>query len=200
MTIVNAFTCTGAYAVLIMSGLKRVENRSCMPVPARGRCSMSVSKKFCRAEYDGIKAWLRRFNGDRVDAIIPTWEEASCWPGHIVALMDYQAIELSERPPQSPQVDDGRSRRNRWGVSHGGSWRHGWCRKCHPQGSACRASAEANEGAFQLRLDGTLTAARIAETYSISTRQAERLLTGLKKKGFLVRKGSDKGGHWEVVS
>ena len=51
-----------------------------------------------------------------------------------------------------------------------------------------------------LRLDGTLTAARIAETYSISTRQADRLLTGLKKKGFLVRKGSDKGGHWEVVS
>ena len=37
-----------------------------------------------------------------------------------------------------------------------------------------------------LRLDGTLTAVRIAETYSISTRQAERLLTGLKKKGFLV--------------
>ena len=51
-----------------------------------------------------------------------------------------------------------------------------------------------------LRLDGTLTAVRIAETYSISTRQAERLLTGLKKKGFLVRKGSDKAGHWEVVS
>ena len=38
-----------------------------------------------------------------------------------------------------------------------------------------------------LRLDGTLTAVRIAETYSISTRQAERLLIGLKKKGFLVR-------------
>ena len=38
-----------------------------------------------------------------------------------------------------------------------------------------------------LRLDGTLTAVRIAETYSISTRQTERLLTGLKKKGFLVR-------------
>ena len=51
-----------------------------------------------------------------------------------------------------------------------------------------------------LRLDGTLTAVRIAETYSISTRQAERLLIGLKKKGFLVRKGADKGGHWEVVS
>ncbi len=51
-----------------------------------------------------------------------------------------------------------------------------------------------------LRLDGTLTAVRIAETYSISTRQAERLLTGLKEKGFLVRRGPDKGGHWEVVA
>ena len=26
MAVANAFTCTGAYAVLIMSGLKRVEN------------------------------------------------------------------------------------------------------------------------------------------------------------------------------
>lgn len=98
--IVNAFTCTGAYAVLIMSGLKRVENRSCLPVPARGRCAMSVSKKFCRAEYDGIKAWLRRLNGDKVDAIIPTWEEASRWPGHIVAVMDYQAIDAE--PEEEP--------------------------------------------------------------------------------------------------
>ena len=96
----RAFTCTGVYAVLIMSGLKRVENRSCMPVPARGRCAMGVSKKFCRAEYDGIKAWLRRLNGDRVDAIIPTWEEASCWPGHIVAVMDYQAIDAE--PEEEP--------------------------------------------------------------------------------------------------
>lgn len=38
-----------------------------------------------------------------------------------------------------------------------------------------------------LRLDGTLTAVRIAETYSIFARQAERLLTALKKKGFFVR-------------
>lgn len=49
-----------------------------------------------------------------------------------------------------------------------------------------------------LRLDGTLTAARIAETYSISMRQAERLLTSLKKKGFIVREGSDKAGVWVV--
>ena len=57
MAIANAFTCTGAYAVLIMSGLKRVENRSMMPSPAKGRCAMSVSKKFCRAEYDNLIAW-----------------------------------------------------------------------------------------------------------------------------------------------
>lgn len=49
-----------------------------------------------------------------------------------------------------------------------------------------------------IRLDGSLTAARIAETYSISTRQAERLLTSLKKKGFIVREGSDKAGLWVV--
>ena len=34
MAVASAFTCTGAYAVLIMSGLKRVENRSMMPSPA----------------------------------------------------------------------------------------------------------------------------------------------------------------------
>ena len=44
----------------------------------------------------------------------------------------------------------------------------------------------------------TLTAARIVETASISTRQAERLLTSLKKKGFIVREGSDKSGVWVV--
>lgn len=62
-----------------------------------------------------------------------------------------------------------------------------------------RLSARERDLLELLRLDGTLTAVRIAETYSISTRQAERLLTGLREKGFLVRRGSDKAGHWEVV-
>lgn len=62
-----------------------------------------------------------------------------------------------------------------------------------------RLSARERDLLELLRLDGTLTAVRIAATYALSTRQAERLLTGLKKKGFLVRKGSNKGGHWEVV-
>ena len=38
--ITSAFTCTGPYAVLIMLGIKRVENRSMMPVPAKGRCAV----------------------------------------------------------------------------------------------------------------------------------------------------------------
>lgn len=50
-----------------------------------------------------------------------------------------------------------------------------------------------------LCLDNTLTALRIAETYSISTRQAERILTKLKNNGLIVRVGSDKSGHWKVV-
>jgi hypothetical protein len=93
MPIVNAFTCTGAYALLIMSGLKRVENRSCLPVPARGRCAMSVSKKFCRAEYDGVRSWLMRFNSDRVDEILTPWDIAQEWSGRIIAVMDYEAID-----------------------------------------------------------------------------------------------------------
>lgn len=42
MFLVNAFTCTGAYAVLILSGLKRVENRRRLPtpVPCRGNVGM----------------------------------------------------------------------------------------------------------------------------------------------------------------
>ena len=54
-----------------------------------------------------------------------------------------------------------------------------------------KSSARERDLLELLRLDGT-----IAETYSISTRQAERLLTGLKKKGFLVRvHSSDQAGR-----
>lgn len=89
MPIVNAFTCTGAYAVLIMSGLKRVENRSALPIPARGRCAMSVSKKFCRAEYDNLVAWLAGHCHPAALAHLLIWDEVKSWPGHLVGTMDY---------------------------------------------------------------------------------------------------------------
>ena len=93
----NAFTCSGAYAVLIMSGLKRVENRSAMPVPAKGRCAMSVSKKFCRAEYDNLIAWLAANCGAAVKERVLSWDEVKSWPGSIVCTMDYEAMDALPR-------------------------------------------------------------------------------------------------------
>ena len=49
--ITSAFTCTGPYAVLIMLGIKRVENRSMMPEPVKGRCAVGCAKSFCREEF-----------------------------------------------------------------------------------------------------------------------------------------------------
>ena len=49
-----------------------------------------------------------------------------------------------------------------------------------------------------IKLDGTLTAVRIAEMYFISTRQAERLINALKRKGIIYREGSNKTGVWKV--
>ena len=92
MSIVNAFTCSGAYAVLIMSGLKRVENRSVMPFPARGRCAMGVSKKFCRREYDNLARWLAEHCAPAALTHLLKWDEVKSWPGCIVATMDYEAM------------------------------------------------------------------------------------------------------------
>ena len=91
--IVNAFTCTGAYAVLIMSGLKRVENRSCLPVPVRGRCAMSVSKKFCRKEYENLVVWLAEHCDSSAFAQLLKWDDVQSWPGCIVGTMDYDAMD-----------------------------------------------------------------------------------------------------------
>ena len=55
----SAFTCIGPYAVLIMLGIKRVENRSAMPEPAKGRCAVGCSKSFCREEYGKVRSFGR---------------------------------------------------------------------------------------------------------------------------------------------
>ena len=94
--ILNAFTCSGAYAVLIMSGLKRVENRSAMPVPARGRCAMSVSKKFCKAEYDNLVAWLAGYCDPSVFEHLLEWDEVKSWPGCIVGAMSHMRCLVSD--------------------------------------------------------------------------------------------------------
>lgn len=87
--ITHAFTCTGAYAILIMTGLKRVENRSAFPTPDRGRCAVSVSKKFCLGEYDNLMSWLKDKVSNEVYAAMPSWDAVSNWPGRIVGTIDY---------------------------------------------------------------------------------------------------------------
>ena len=46
----NAFTCTGSYAILILYGIKRTENRSAWPEPREGRAAISCSKSFCKRD------------------------------------------------------------------------------------------------------------------------------------------------------
>ena len=87
----SAFTCTGPYAVLIMLGIKRVENRSAMPEPAKGRCAVGCSKSFCREEYGNFVQWASRALPEEDFARIPSWSDVADWPGKIVGACDYEA-------------------------------------------------------------------------------------------------------------
>ena len=89
----SAFTCTGPYAVLIMLGIKRVENRSMMPEPAKGRCAVGCSKSFCREEFGNFVQWAARSLPEEEFARIPSWSDVADWPGKIVGVCDYDADE-----------------------------------------------------------------------------------------------------------
>ena len=89
--ITSAFTCTGPYAVLIMLGIKRVENRSMMPVPAKGRCAVGCSKSFCKEEYGNFVQWASRTLPSVDFERIPAWSDVKDWPGKIVGACDYEA-------------------------------------------------------------------------------------------------------------
>ena len=98
--ITNAFTCTGPYAILILMGLKRVENRSAWPEPVEGRCAMSVSRKFCRGEYDNFMRWLEGHCAPELREIMPKWEDVQDWPGKIVGTIDYRVQRPIDCGPQ----------------------------------------------------------------------------------------------------
>ena len=87
--ITSAFTCTGPYAILIMLGIKRVENRSARPVPAKGRCAVSCSKSFCAAEYGAFVYWASQALPSEDFERIPSWGEVKDWPGKVVGCCDY---------------------------------------------------------------------------------------------------------------
>ena len=53
----NAFTCIGSYAILILYEIKRTENRSAWPEPREGQVAISCSNSFCKEEYGQFIAW-----------------------------------------------------------------------------------------------------------------------------------------------
>lgn len=87
--ITSAFTCTGPYAILIMLGIKRVENRSMRPSPVKGRCAVSCSKSFCKKEFGNFVQWASRALSTDQFAMIPAWSDVADWPGKIVGCVDY---------------------------------------------------------------------------------------------------------------
>ena len=109
MVIVNAFTCIGSYAILILTGIKRTENRSAWPSPSdppslelrrtSGRAAISCSKSFCKEEYGQLIAWAS-VNLPPEDFVkLPSWREVKDWPGKIVGVCDYKARERAGCEP-----------------------------------------------------------------------------------------------------
>ena len=104
--ITSAFTCTGPYAILIMMGVKKVENRSMMPVPGKGRCAVSCNKTFCKEEYGEFVRWASRTLKPEDFETIPAWCDVKDWPGKVVGCCDYEAG--TARPESAPyQWDEG---------------------------------------------------------------------------------------------
>ena len=91
-----AFTCTGPYAILIMLGIKRDENRSMCPSRMKGRCAVSCSKSFCKEEFGSFVQWASRVLPADQFAMIPAWSDVADWPGKIVGCVDYSCREGGE--------------------------------------------------------------------------------------------------------
>ena len=98
--VTSAFTCTGPYAILIMLGIKRVENRSVCPSPAKGRCAVSCSKSFCKEEFGNFVQWASRTLPADQFAQVPAWGDVADWSGKIVGCCDYEAG--TARPESAP--------------------------------------------------------------------------------------------------
>ena len=86
-----AFTCTGPYSILILSGIKRTENRSAWPLPSEGQAAISCSKSFCKEEYGQFIAWASVHLPPDDFEKLPAWREVKAWPGMVVGVCDYKA-------------------------------------------------------------------------------------------------------------
>ena len=95
LQLINAFTCTGPYAMMILAGVKTVENRSMMPSPFKGHCAMSVSKGFSRQEYSNFILWVNEVYGfDWCRSNLWEWDVVKKWRGCVIATMDYTATSV----------------------------------------------------------------------------------------------------------
>lgn len=101
--VIAAFTCTGSYAILILCGIKRVENCSVWPSPSEGRAAISCSKSFCKEEYGQFIAWASAHLPTEEFEKIPAWREVRDWPGKIIGVCDYKA----RRRAQAELWDEG---------------------------------------------------------------------------------------------
>ncbi|MBR2770991.1 MAG: JAB domain-containing protein [Bacteroidales bacterium] len=97
MMLSNAFTCTGPYAILILCGIKRTENRSAWPEPSEGRAAISCSKTFCKEEYGQFIVWASANLPPEDFEKLPSWREVKDWPGKLVGVCDYKAREQTGR-------------------------------------------------------------------------------------------------------
>ena len=110
--ITSAFTCTGPYAVLILLGIKRVENRSVMPSPAKGRCAVTCSRSFCAAEFGAFVHWASCALPEEDFARLPSWGDVKDWPGKVVGACDYAARGRNDLVLEADEAVRGRTRRS----------------------------------------------------------------------------------------
>ena len=103
--ITYAFTCTGSYAILILCGIKRTENRSAWPEPREGRAAISCSKSFCKEEYGRFIAWASASLPPEDFEKLPAWREVKDWPGKVVGVCDYKAShQPTNQPTNQPTI------------------------------------------------------------------------------------------------
>lgn len=91
--ITRAFTTRLPLAVMIVTGLKRWENRSHLPCPAKGVCGMSVSRSSDEAEYVNFLRWISIHFSEAYRTRVPSWEQVKEWRGKMIAVMDYEATQ-----------------------------------------------------------------------------------------------------------
>lgn len=94
--ITSAFTCTGPYAILILLGIKRTENRSVRPIPDKGRCAISCSKSFSKEKYGNFIQWASRALTPEQFELLPAWRDVKDWPGTLVGVCDYEVRERND--------------------------------------------------------------------------------------------------------